>query len=458
MSSATSSLLSPMWEASPDAEEPRRTLLPKGWTRRDSAHLVRRTRLGASNADIERAFTDGPAPTVERLLTQQTESAEFLSRDAALFRVAKDSGNIADLRAWWAHRLLDSANPLVEKLTLFWHGHFATSNAKVQSVAQMAQQNALFRRHALGSFRELLHDICRDAAMLIWLDGNANRRRQPNENFARELMELFSLGVGHYSENDIQEAARAFSGWHVRKGEFWFNRIQRDTGSKTVFSQTGSFDGDDIVKLCLAQQAAPEFLARRLLQFFVMPAPAEAAIHELAACIQQNNYAMPAVLRTLLLSSMFYAAEARHAIIKSPADYVLGTQRTLETKTNLRESVALMGQLGQSLFEPPTVEGWKGGRTWINSATMLGRANFAAELTMGKRFGEIADPAQTAARLAWQKPNEAIDYYIELLLARDVPTARAAIEEHLTHASGSLAEQLRGALHLLLTLPEFQLV
>jgi uncharacterized protein (DUF1800 family) len=294
--------------------------------------------------------------------------------------------------------------------------------------------------------------------MLVWLDGNANRRRQPNENFARELMELFALGVGNYSEKDIQEAARAFSGWHVRGGKFWLNRLQQDTGSKTVFGRTGNFDGDDVVELCLEQDAARRFLATKLLQFFVMPGPPKAAVHELAVCIRENDYAMRPVLHTLFSSAIFFGPQARHAIIKSPADFVLGTGRSLEAKVNLRESVDLMAQLGQALFEPPTVEGWKGGRAWINSATMLGRANFAAELTMGSRFGQIADPAETAARLGWQEPGDAVNYYIELLLAREVPSARVLIEDYLARASGSLGERLRGVLHLLLTLPEYQLV
>jgi uncharacterized protein (DUF1800 family) len=338
------------------------------------------------------------------------------------------------------------------------HGHFATSNAKVQSLEQMAAQNALFRSHALGSFRELLHDVARDVAMLVWLDGNANRRRQPNENFARELMELFALGVGNYTEKDIQQAARAFSGWHVRDGKFWLNRLQLDTENKSVFGRSGNFDGDDIVELCLEQDAAPRFLATRLLKFFVTPSPPDTAVDELASCIRENDYAMRPVLRTLLASAYFFGPDARHAMIKSPADFVLGTQRTLEAKANLRESVDVMAQLGQSLFEPPTVEGWKGGRVWINSATMLGRANFAAELTMGSRFGQIADPAEAAARLGWQTPRDAVDYYIDLLLARDVPSARPAVEDYLQQASGPLGERLRGVLHILLTVPEYQLV
>ena len=229
-------------------------------------------------------------------------------------------------------------------------------------------------------------------------------------------MELFSLGVGNYTERDIKEAARAFSGWHVRKNEFWLNRMQRDAMAKTIFGEAGNLDGDDVVDLCLEQEAAPRFLAIKLLQFFVMHTPPDDVVQELAACIRVNDYAMRPVMRTLLSSSIFFGADARHAIIKSPIEFVLGTQRTLDSAVSLRESVNLMGQLGQSLFEPPTVEGWKGGRTWINSATILGRANFAAELTTGSRYGTIADPARAAAQLGWQESRDAVEYYVELLL------------------------------------------
>ena len=212
------------------------------------------------------------------------------------------------------------------------------------------------------------------------------------------------------------------------------------------------------MELCLQQEAAARFLATKLLTFFVVPSPPDDAVKELAACIRENDYDMRPVLRTLFSSTLFFGAEARHAIIKSPAEFVLGAHRALEAKVNLRESVELMGQLGQSLFEPPTVEGWKGGRAWINSATMLGRANFAAELATGTRYGEIADPAETAARLGWQESHDAVEYYVELLLARDISSARHGIEEYLKQASGLLGARLRGVLQLLLTLPEFQLV
>ncbi len=434
--------------------------LPSGqaFNRRDAAHLLWRTQCGASAAEIDRAVSDGPATTVDRLLAVQSESDEFTGDDATLRRLALDSGNPADLKAWWAHRLLESANPLAEKLTLFWHGHFATSHVKVRSSEQMLAQNELFRRHAWGSFRELLHGVSRDVAMLVWLDSNSNRVRHANENFARELFELFALGVGHYTEQDIQQAARAFTGWHVRKDQFWFNKLQHDTGEKTVFGQSKDFDGDDVVELSLEQPAAARFLAGKLLRFFVAPTPPDVAIDEVAAALRASDYQLQPVLRQVFASAYFYSPEVRRSIIKSPADLLLGAHRALESRAKLQETTQRMAELGQDLFAPPTVEGWTGGRLWINSATLLARANFAADLALGDRFGSIASPVETAAKLGWTEPSQALDHYGELLLACDLGDARPRLEQHLRQTSGGLELRLRGTIHSLLTMPEYQLM
>jgi uncharacterized protein (DUF1800 family) len=428
------------------------------WTRRDAGHLLRRAQHGASLADVDRAHAEGLPVTLDRLLSVQPETTEFAASDALLESAARHSGNIDDLKAWWAHRLLHSAGPLAEKMTLLWHNHFATSNAKVRSSDQMAAQNALFRRHALGSFRQLLHEICSDVAMLIWLDSNANRNRQPNENFARELMELFSLGVGNYTEKDIQEAARAFTGWHVRNGEFWMNRLQHDTREKTVLGKTGALDGADVVEVCLAQPAAARFIATKLLRTFVMPEPSAETIDTVAASIRRHDYAMAPVLRELLGSKLFFSDAVRGAIIKSPADLVLGSLRALECKANLPSAVQMMAQLGQNLFEPPTVKGWEGNRLWIHSSSMLLRANFAAELTSGSRFGPIADPRQVAARRGAVTESAAIELYGELLLQRDATEVVAEISRRTATAGGSADAKLRSAIYALMTAPEYQLM
>ena len=253
------------------------------WTRRDATHLLWRAQFGASVSEIDRAHKESLSKNLDRLLTPQPESEEFQAVEPLLRETAYDTGSISDLQMWWLYRMHYSANPLREKLALFWHNHFATSSAKVRSVPHMAAQNDLFRSESLGSFRKMLHGMTKDVAMLIWLDGNANRKRQANENFAREVLELFSLGEGNYSEDDIKQAARAFTGWHVRADKFWFNERQHDYGSKTIFGRTGKFDGGDIIDLSLEQTACSRFIAFKLLRTFVLDQPTEAHITALTA-------------------------------------------------------------------------------------------------------------------------------------------------------------------------------
>ncbi|MFT5411861.1 MAG: hypothetical protein ACI9NC_004598, partial [Verrucomicrobiales bacterium] len=190
-------------------------------TRDDAVHLLWRSGWGATVEEVDRVVADGLARTVEILITPQAEGENFSRTEPMLYQSANATGNIDALKNWWLYRMLYTANPLAEKMALFWHNHFATSNTKVRSARHMAVQNLLIRQHALGSFRQLLGGMARDVAMLKWLDTNSNRKRQPNENFAREVMELFTLGVGNYSEHDIKEAARAFTGWHLRNDGFW---------------------------------------------------------------------------------------------------------------------------------------------------------------------------------------------------------------------------------------------
>lgn len=430
-----------------------------GWSFEEAAHLLRRAQYGASRDEIARAVDDGLAATVDRLTTPQAESAGFLETASLLHRTAIDAGSIDDLKVWWLYRMLHSANPLVEKASLFWHNHFATSNAKVGSVKQMSDQNALIRTHALGDFRKLLHGMTRDVAMLVWLDGNANRKRQPNENFAREVMELFSLGEGNYSEQDIKEAARAFTGWHVRHDQFWFNRIQHDKGAKTVFGKTAPMDGDDVVELCLAQPACPRFLASKLLNTFVAPHAANDFTERVAGRIRTHNYAIAPVLREVFSSGEFFSPSNRAAIIKSPLDLVLGSIRVLDGRPNLRTARSVLAELGQDVFEPATVKGWEGGRLWINSATLLQRANFAAELTKGGRLGSIAEPFEIAKSENLTDPTDVLKYFSRLLLGRnpDVKTT----EELATFANSSDGDRntrLRSLIHAVMTLPEYQLV
>lgn len=424
--------------------------MDQAWSRLEATHLLWRTGFGASADEVQRVAADGLDKTIDRLLSPPQESAEFTKADAMLRQAAFDSGNIADLKTWWLHRMVASANPLIEKLTLLWHNHFATSNAKVDSVPLMAAQNDLLRRESLGSFRPVLHGIAKDVAMLVWLDSNSNRKRHPNENFAREVMELFSLGVGNYSEHDIQEAARAFTGWHVRNGEFWFNAIQHDTGEKVVFTKRGNFDGGDVVELCLDHPACPRFLAFKLLRQFVEPSPSKEHIDALAARIRQHNFEWRPILRELFSSRLFFSEQARQSIIKSPIELLLGAVRQLKAKPNLQSLARLSAELGQDLFEPPTVKGWDGGRLWISSTTLIQRANFATALLKSNQLGSIS--------FAGLRVEDDVNYFVELLLARDVGAdAVAELRQFMKNQTGDPEIRLRSLVQFVMQMPEYQL-
>lgn len=429
------------------------------WDELTAAHLLSRAGFGASHADIRRAVADGVDATVKRLTTPQAESPAYRSAEKLLRVAAVDSGNINHLKAWWLYRLTNSANPLVEKMALFWHNHFATSNSKVDSVRFMLDQNDLIRSHALGNFRPLLHGMARDVAMLIWLDSNANRKRHANENFAREVMELFSLGVGNYTEKDIAEAARAFTGWHVREDEFWFNKLQHDGTNKSLFGKTANMNGEHVIDLCLDHDACPRFLAMKLLKRFVSHEPEEAWIDAFAARIRADNYDMRKSMAVLLRSNLFFDPAVRHTLIKSPIDLVIGTFRIMGVRPNLQQARLMLSQLGQDLFEPPTVKGWEGGRLWISSTTILRRANFAAAMTKSNRLGELSDPLELVKEFGWEASAEStVDGFSRLLLGRQVDAdTRAELVEFVKSGEGDQSTRLRGLLHLIMTLPEYQL-
>lgn len=426
------------------------------WTSREATHLLWRSGFGASPAEIDRAVKDGLNDTLDRLLAPDTDAQQFDDTQRLLRGIAIDTQSVTDLKAWWLFRMQHVISPLQEKMTLLWHNHFATSYAKVQSVDHMLAQNDLLRTHALGNFRELLHGMARDVAMLIWLDGNANRKRHPNENFAREVMELFSLGVGNYSERDIAEAARAFTGWHVRRNEFWLNRIQHDTGIKTVLGQRGDFDGSDIIDICLDQQACPRFLALKLLRTFVVDRPDDAQLEVLATRITHHKYQMTPVIRELLGSRMFFDAAARGSLIKCPIELVIGTYRTLGVSAHLPNTVPVLADLGQDVFEPPSVKGWEGGRQWISSTTLLKRTDFATRLMRDESL--TSDDKVPEGIVEFADQPEFVEAATELLLAGRVPQEmRASLDSVRQQTAGSAADRQRAILHTVMTLPEYQL-
>jgi uncharacterized protein (DUF1800 family) len=427
------------------------------WNPRAAAHVFRRAGFGATREQLDAAAARTPSEVVRELL-DAVEPDSFVAEMESLGRSALATGNVRQLSAWWTYRLLSTPAQAVEKLTLFWHGHFATSADKVQDGELMLRQNELLRSFALGDFSKLLLEISRDPAMLVYLDSATNRKAHPNENYAREIMELFCLGEGRYSEADIRDLARCFTGWEIRRGEFKFNRYQHDTGRKSILGQAGEFGGEDGVRIVLEQDAAPEFIVSKLIRFFVMdePAPSPELIAPLAALLRDSGMVIRPVVERILTSNLFYSEHAMGRKVRSPVELVIGLLRGLEGSGNSFELSEAMNTLGQGLLYPPSVKGWDGGRTWINSSTLLGRSNLVRQLISDDktRFGRKSLKEYLASQQA-TTPERIINHLEAVLFA--VPVPSAARDQIMALMKPATDRALTEGLHALCTLPEFQL-
>lgn len=429
------------------------------WNLRSAAHLYRRAGFGATRTELEAAVAVGPVATVSALINSSDEPQSYQDEIETLARASLAAGNPERLSAWWVYRLLTTPAQLREKLTLFWHGHFATSAEKVADAELMYTQNQLLRRFALGDFAQLLLEISRDPAMLIYLDSASNRKAHPNENYAREIMELFCLGEGHYSEQDIRELARCFTGWEVKRKKFRFNRYQHDTGIKSVLGQSGQLGGEDGVRIVVEQDAAPLFITRKLVTFLVMdePQPAPALLAPLAAELRSSHMQIAPVVQRILTSNLFYSKHAVGRKVRSPVELAIGFLRSLEGSTNSYELAKALATLGQGLFYPPSVKGWDGGRTWINSSTLLGRSNLIRRLLESDktRFGResLVDYLRAAGAGTVE---EQLTFLEEMLFAVPIPSAARKKIQKLA-GNGADRQRLYEAVQALGTLPEFQL-
>jgi uncharacterized protein (DUF1800 family) len=319
-------------------------------------------------------------------------------------------------------------------------------------------QNELLRSYAFGDFGKLLLEVSRDPAMLVYLDSATNRKSHPNENYAREIMELFCLGEGHYTETDIRELARCFTGWEIRREEFRFNRYQHDSDTKTIFDKTGDFGGEEGVRIVLERKFAPEFIASKLVRFFVMdePQPTVELIAPLAKELRDSGMTIQPVLRRILTSNIFYSPYSVGRKVRSPVELAIGLLRCLDGTTNTFDLAEAMQTLGQGLLYPPSVKGWDGGRTWINSSTLLGRSNLVRTLITNDktRFGKTSLKQYLATQNV-MNPRPIIDYLETVLFAVPIPDAAKERVETLMKSHGD--NGLHEGLHALCTIPEFQL-
>lgn len=366
----------------------------------DARHLLTRTGFGAAPDAIAAFAGLTRQQAVERLLAPvatapRTRIPVLDYLPPKRFRSGTDEEKramqrqqflaTADLKGWWVGEMLAAgpAEALRERMTLFWHNHFVSGVQKVKSPKLMLEQNLLLRRHALGNFGRLLHEVGRDPAMLVYLDSASNRRGQPNENFAREVMELFTLGEGRYTEQDIREAARAFTGWSIEPetGGYKWRPFAHDGGEKTVLGSRGNFDGDAVLDILLARPEPADLVSAKLWREFVAPTVDAREAGRIARVLRTSGYELRPALRELLLSPAFWAAENRGALVKSPVDLVVGTLKSLgvEVPDPMPFGLALR-PLGQDIFNPPNVKGWPGGEAWINATTLLARKQFAERL------------------------------------------------------------------------------
>jgi uncharacterized protein (DUF1800 family) len=286
------------------------------------------------------------------------------------------------LANWWADRMVATRRPLEEKMALFWHGHFATGEEKIRDYRKMEQQLALLQRHATGNFRTLLIEVARSPAMLAYLDAAENVKGAANENFAREVMELFTMGVGHYTENDIREGARAFTGWIDDDLDFKVDPLKHDDGDKTFLGRTGDFDGIDILNIILEQQVTAEFIAGKIYRFFVRESISPKVQAQLGAVLRDNDYEIAPLMRTILLSKDFYSEPSVGTHIKGPVELIVSTCRKLGVPhvPGIPDFYTVSRELGQILLNPPTVAGWAQGRAWITPGLLLARGNFARDV------------------------------------------------------------------------------
>lgn len=429
----------------------------KSLTLQEAAHLFRRAQFGGNWGELQLA-TQKPIGELVTQIVDGQDDPEFERQSRAMQSVIQ-SGNLpVQLPAWWLYRLQRSPRPALEKMVVFWHGHFATSAAKVASAPAMLQQNATLRSAAMGKFESLVLAISRDAAMLSYLDSATNRRNNPNENYARELLELFCLGLGNYSERDIRELARAFTGWEVQHGRFVFNAFQHDPAPKNILGKAGIESGEEAVAWIVAQPQASNFIARKLFRYYVSDHEPEAALIEpLAKCLHDNDFELRPALELIFRSRLFFSDVAYARKIRSPVELGIGLMRVLGAVTSPTQLATSLAELGQSLFYPPSVKGWDGGKQWINSATWIGRVNLVSALLDNPQtdFGTSRNLLDESCDA--RTSQQAVERVEQLWMAKPFqPSIRESLAK-VVDSAGDNPSRLLATLKAASTLSDFQL-
>jgi hypothetical protein len=480
------------------------------WNTATAAHLMNRAGFGGSPQDIENLRRMGMGKAVSwfvdyERIPDNTPSPdwahpdpELIARREAIGKAADpetkrmlqqqqnqgENSQMADLRYWWVRRMALGPRPFQEKMTLFWHGHFATSFEKVKMPYFLWLQNETFRQNATGNFNQLLIAASEDPAMLNYLDGSRSNKRAPNENFAREVMELFTLGEGNYTEQDIQQAAKAYTGWGMAKDRlhYEYHRNNHDPGPKTIFGQTGNYTGEDVLNMICAKPECARFITKKIWRFFVQDQPPQPVIDALAADFQKHDMDIKHLMREIFQSKEFYAPEVIRSQIKSPVQWLIASTHQLQAPLPTQPmTLVMLRQLGQELFNPPNVKGWDGGIAWITTNNLLDRYNFAAALVEGNRvplpglMGQMKSLMNTMAEdgLMQISPTDistlfsAVDLstpmsFLDALQARFLngqlkPQRAASFTEFLKSRDPIEEADIRKSIRLIMCTPEYQL-
>jgi uncharacterized protein (DUF1800 family) len=454
-----------------------------------AAHLLNRAGFGGTPSEVSQIVKLGPAAAASALLDFPDQSADeqdpkdvpdmsaiagypktfrelremFAGKSQQermqlqqMLQKANVQADAADLN-WWLHRMAYGPHPLQEKLTFFWHGHFTTSARDERMALLMWEQQELLRKMAAGDFGQFVRAISRNPAMLDYLNNTQNHKGHPNENYARELMELFTLGIGNYTEDDVKESARAFTGWTHDGDQFIFDRRQHDYGSKTFLGKTGNFAGDDIITIILAQPACPKFVASELFSYFVYDNLEEGLADSLGETFAAANLQIRPLMQIVLTSRAFYSSKAIGAQIKSPIQLVIGTCRLLGIDVppvqQLRGPLTSMGQMP---LLPPNVKGWPGGRLWINASTLFSRYNTAVFLASGKAPGN-AQALKTALMADAGGPEKLVDMWVQRLIGRPIASSQRDVLLDAARTDGPPEQVARHVVQLIVSMPEYQL-
>ncbi|MCC6426701.1 MAG: DUF1800 domain-containing protein [Phycisphaerales bacterium] len=494
---------------------------PERFGYEQARHLLWRAGFGGTPAQIQTLAAWGPERSVDYLLDYDKVNADPIKGDLfdrdimsplsqedreayrkaqraqdedalAKFRAERqnrersDRAQMTEIQKWWLKRMIETPRPLEEKMTLFWHGILATNYRTIENSYHMYLQNQMLRRNAVGNFGTMLFELIRDPAMIKYLDNDESRKNRPNENLAREIMELFALGVGNYTEKDIKEGARALTGYTFRDDDFFYDQQNHDNGEKSILGKKAPLDGDGFVKAILETRACSAYIARRVYTFFVAELPpmerlpdrdldptTRTVLSSLSGTLLAGKYDLKPMLRKLFLSEHFYDQRFMGDQIKSPVVLVVGAMRSLNTPVRdlgiLNDALDLMGQ---NIFFPPSVKGWEGGRSWINTSTLFVRQNILTFLLTGKKpvgYDATADSTKydpsgllsefaKADPSASTDPGRVVDYMMKLTLGRTPPSAKETLANFARSRGGAITPDVMTALLLIITtMPEYQL-